>query len=67
MRILGKMGFQQDYGEVSTNTRPRDGDWYKRAEANHALHRVHWERQVAAKKKRQRLEMMLEMKRLKEL
>ena len=34
---------------------------------DHEIHREHWERQKAARKKRDRLELMLEMKRLKEL
>ena len=67
MYVDGKRGFLRSYGEVTTKTSVKDGDWGHRTDLkDHVLHREHWERQKVAKKKLQRLKMMLEMKHLRE-
>ena len=67
MYVMGKLGFQQSYGEVSTKTTVKDGDWSHRTTiADHEVNREYWNRQKLAKKKLRRLQMMLEIKRLQE-
>jgi hypothetical protein len=67
MRQSGKKGFLKVIGDVSTKTSVRDNNWHKQASPDqHSLFRDHFKRQSVAKKKRRRLQMMLEMKRMKE-
>ena len=63
-----KMAFRY-YGLANfTSTIPKEKKKAsKLTPEEHEIHREHWERQKAARKKRDRLELMLEMKRLKEL
>jgi hypothetical protein len=67
MYTVGKPGFLRNCGEVNTKVTVKDGDWRNRTSVeDHVLHREHWDRQKVAKKKLQRLQMMLEMKHLRE-